>query len=428
MSRSIVPGQYILTRATIQTMSGIRQELSGFIASFVIENSINSDSMRGTADVYDGVGILEELPIRGEEFLTIEVMDALQNKNVYEMKIYKVTNVEVSDTNDLLTYRIHFVSRYRFDASFRRIIEPFDGRISDTVSKIFEKYYPIGSKTTIIENTEGDFRCVIPNYTPIQAMNFLASRAYSKKSPSSSFRFFETDNNFLFVSDEFLIRRALNGTTAIKEFGISDNIGRAGKDFIEQMKNIIEFQNADYVNTVSDLTSGAYRSHVIEIDILSGRVNLPGKSDLHSYSYDENKSQYESTVGKKGVKDKHSPEFVSKYFTQENEKRYITIKDYADDSGENQLRGDQYIPKIVANRTAYRHHLNNTTVNIKTHGRLDVNVGDVITLSIPSFYTSSAITANKQLSGNYLVSDVIQIFTNDTHQTALKIIKYDWSI
>jgi len=427
MTQLTMPGQYRLLRATLVTMTGVAQELSGFIPTFSIEQSIDLDSLRGVAEVYDGVGILESLPIRGEEDFTIVVSDVLDNEITYEMKLYKVTDVEVKDTNDLLTYKIHFVSKSRFDASFRRIIEPFNSTISDIATEIFERYYPIGSKDIIVEPTEGNFRCIIPNYTPIQAMNFLISRAYSERSTSCSFRFFETSENFFFASDEFLIRRALEGETPIKEFGMSDAIDRSGDSFIDQMKNIIEFQNTARVNSISDLTAGAYRSHVIEIDLLAGRVNLPGVSELHSYSYTNQGQNYTTTSGMGGGVDPHSPEFVSAYFTQENERRYIVVKDYADDSGEFQIRGNQFLPQIVANRTAYRHHLNNIIVNMKTHGRLDINAGDVVNLSIPNFYTTSTLERNAQLSGNYLVSDVKQIFVNDVHQTAVKLLKYDWS-
>lgn len=427
MSDFALPGQYKLLSATLRSPSGVSLEFSGFMPVFQIEESINSDCIRGYAEVHDNVGNLENIPIRGEEELSIQVEDVLKKKITYELKIYKVTDVEINDANDGLRYVIHFVSKSRFDATFRRIIEPFDDTIDKIAEQIFSKYYPQGSNELLLESTEGTFRCVIPNYTPIQAMNFLASRAYSTSSPSCSFRFFETVNNYFFVSDEYLINRALENQENIKTFGYSEALDKSGDEFEAQMQNIVSLKNSDRVNTMNDLSSGAYRSHVIEIDLVKRRVNLPGISQENSYDYTQKRGTYVSTAGRGSAQDRHSSSFISSYFTQENERRYIVVKDYADDSGELQLRGDQFLPEIVQNRTAYRHHLNNTVVSAVINGRLDLNAGDLINIQVPEFNYSSQRGLNRQLSGYYMVDTIVQNFVRDVHTTSLKLLKYDWS-
>lgn len=430
MSDFSLPGQYKLLKATLVSFSGEEHEFSGFIPLFSIEESIDSDCIRGFAEVYDNVGFLENLPIRGEEDLILEVEDALRQKQIYEMKIYKVSDVQINDTNDGLRYTIHLVSKSRYNVSFRRIIEPYNDTISNIAKEIFSKYYEsAGAPLPLIsEDTEGTFRCVIPNYTPIQTMNFLANRAYSTTSPSCSFRFFETTKNYHFVSDEFLIRRALEDVNSIKQFSYSEALNKSGAEFAEQMQNLVEIQNSDRANTMSDLMSGSYRSHVIEIDLVKRRVNLPGISQENSYNYLNEKDKYMSTSGRGQGQEVHSREFVDAYFTQENERRYIVIKDYADDSGALQLRGDQYLPEIVANRTAYRHHLNNTIVFAKANGRLDLNAGDIINIQVPQFNSSSQRGTNPQLSGNYMINTMTQNYIRDVHTTSFKLVKYDWSV
>lgn len=434
MSDFSLPGQYKLLKATLVSFSGEEYEFSGFIPVFSIEESIDSDCIRGFAEVYDNIGFLEDLPIRGEEELILEVEDALRQKQIYEMKIYKISDVQINDTNDGLRYTIHLVSKSRYDASFRRIIEPYNDTISNIAEQIFEKYYPktshhgLQSIEPIFEPTEGTFRCVIPNYTPIQAMNFLANRAYSTTSPSCSFRFFETTKNYHFVSDEFLISRALDNIDNIKQFSYSDALNKSGEEFAQQMQNLVEIQNSERANTMSDLMSGSYRSHVIEIDLVRRRVNLPGISQENSYNYLNEKDRYMSTSGRGEGQEVHSPEFIDAYFTQENERRYIVIKDYADDSGELQLRGDQFLPEIVVNRTAYRHHLNNTIVFAKSNGRLDLNAGDIINIQVPQFNSSSQRSINPQLSGNYMITTMTQNYVRDVHTTSFKLAKYDWSV
>ena len=426
MSNFVTPGHYKLLTAVMTTEAGNTVDMVSIIPVFSIEESKDNDSLRGTALVYDNIGVLEDLPIRGEETLELTVEDALGKKLTYTMSIYKITDIEMKTNNDGLRYRIHLVSKSRFDAGSRKIITPYEDTISNIAKDVFSRYYKENTKDFLLEDTEGLFRCIIPNYTPMQTMNFLSSRAYSSKSPSCSFRFFETAENYYFVSDEYLIKRFVEKPQDIKEFTYGSAVDKSGANFIEQMKNIITLRNSERVNTIMDLVSGAYKSNVIEIDLIKRQVTLPGKSTKFEYDYDEAKKNYMSISGRGETEDVHSKEFTERYFTRENEKRYIVIRDY-DDSGTAQLRGDQFVPEIITNRTAYRHHLNNTVTNITINGRLDVNAGDVINLKLLAFNSAQDGTLNKQLAGNYLVNNLTHSFDKDIHQTTLKLVKYDWS-
>lgn len=421
----VLPGQFKLLSAIIRDLNGRETEFSGFIPMFQIEESINFDCITGYAEVHDNVGHLERLPLRGEEDFVIEVEDVLGKRITYNLKIYKITNVEINNANDGLRYFIYFVSKGRYQATFRRIIRPFRNKTSDIAQEIYNEYYP-RDKSLVKEDTSGIFRCVIPNYTPIQAMNFLVSRSYSTSSPSCSFKFFETSENFYFVSDEYLIKQAKQNRASIKEFTFSSAVSKSGEEFDSQMQNLVEIKNTDRVNTMEDLSSGSYRSNVIEIDIMKRVVNMPGISTEHSYDYSESRLKYESTSGQ-GTEGRHTENFIQQYFTQENEKRYVVIKDYGDEDDSDQIRGDQFLPEIVTNRKAYQHHLNNTLLYAKANGRLDLNAGSMINVKIPEFNSDSERGLNPQLSGYYLIDTVTHNFVRDVHLTSLKLLKYDWS-
>ena len=421
-SENILPGYYKLLSATIKAHNSDRSiNISGLIPSIVIEESLDYDCIRGVITLHDSIGFLEDLPVRGEETLTIVLEDALREKRTYELFIYKAMNINIKDTNDGLTYDLHFISKGRYEVSKRKIVRAFDNPISTIAEIIFSTYYPAG-KDCIIEDTDDKFRCTIPTFTPPQAMNFLTSRAYSEKSPSCSFRFFETYDNFYFVSDEFLIKRAKDDPDLIKEFTYNEAIDKSGKQFLAQMQNLKKIENSERVNTITDLNVGAYRSNVIELDIMRRKVTN------RRYNYLEVKDKYASSpVGStEGI---HSESFVNDFFTEENENRYLAVKDYAsigDISGA--IRGEQYLPEITTNRIAYRQRLNNTIVYATAHGRFDLSSGDIIKLVIPDFSvpTGQQRENNKQLSGHYLVNSCTHRFIRDEHDVQLKLVKYDW--
>ena len=69
------------------------------------------------------------------------------------------------------------------------------------------------SKNFLVEPTTGTVSYVIPNWTPFQALNFLAGRAVSvnSRSPGSNFVFYETIRGYRFVSIETLFAGGFRG-------------------------------------------------------------------------------------------------------------------------------------------------------------------------------------------------------------------------
>lgn len=424
MDQYLLPGYYKLISASI-TQYGSRNptEISGIIHKTVIEESIENDSIRGYVSIIDAVGLLEKLPLRGEERLTIEFEDILKQKKIFDLFVYKVDNVSAKNTNDALSYDMHFVSYMRWNAGRHRIIAPFSRSIRDTAEQIFKTYYSPFTKPFVTDATDGNFECVIPNYTPIQAMKFLASRAYNNISPSCSFRFFENSENFYFVPDEYLIADAITNDN-IKEFTFLPAIEKTGNELEAQLRNLIELRNTDRINTVKDLYSGAYKSNPIVIDFVNRTVTD------NRYSYQESKNEFVSlNTRSRVIEDQHSDNFIDYTFTDENERRFLIYKDYQS-LGDlpSSIKSEQFLPKIISRRLAYRHMLYRNTVYAKAYGRLDLKAGDIIKLVVTEFSPNNDnVEMESQLSGNYILHDCTHIFDKDTYETSMMLTKFDWS-
>jgi hypothetical protein len=419
----VLPGYYNLDAAVISNYTGKQIDIQNLITSFNIVESIDLESIRGRVEVLDTIGFMEDFPLRGEENLQIVVEDPFKNKRRFDLFVYKIDNVEIKTSNDGLTYSLHFTSYSTFKAGLRKVVAPYENSISVIAQDIYDKYYDKNLKPFVVEATEGIFRCVIPNYNPIQTMNFLASRAFSTQSPSCSFRFFENGDAFHFVSDEFLLKRAFedNGSK-IKEYTFDDNIDKSGAEFLKQMQNLVELRNVDRVDTMGDLYSGAYVNNVVELDLIRKRlVN-------NRYRYTENKDRYKSFVENGRSIETHSNQFINDVFVTENERKFLLIKDYTTLGDEpSNIRGEQYLSQITSNRLAYRHQLSGTVVEAKTYGRLDLKAGDVIKLLINEFTSETNKGPNPQLSGNYILHSVTHMFTNEVYEMNFRLIKSDWS-
>ncbi len=418
----VLPGYYSLKSAVITTHDGVENDIQNLISVINLSESIDMDSIRGNIDVVDTIGFIENLPIRGEERLQLTLEDPFKTTKTFNLFVFKVDNVQIKPSNDGQTYTLHFTSYSRYKAGLRIVTTHYENAISVIVNDIYEKFYDRSLKEIEVEATDGIFRCIIPKYTPMQAMNFLASRAFSTQSPSCSFRFFENNEKFYFVSDEYLMKKAFeNDGERIKEFTFDNNIDGSGAEFLAQMQNFKALRNVDRVDTMGDIYSGGYRNNVVEIDLIRKRVIN------NRYNYTENRNRYKSFSEIGTTREKHSDRFISDTFNEENERKFLLIKDYTTIGDEpSNVRGEQYLSQIASNRLGYRHHLNGTVVEAKAHGRLDLKAGDVVKLLINEFTSNTSKGPNPQLSGNYILHSINHSFNNDVYEIGLTLIKYDW--
>lgn len=433
------PGYYILKSLVIESIVGVpsdelevqRLDISNLVPSLFVTTGIDQTSLMGSFKVIDGVRVLEEFPLRGEERATIVLMDSLQNEQVYDVFCYKIDDVSVSDENGVLSYRVHFISTQTFRANRFSVTKSFRERIiSDIVAELFNEYFEPGiglnKGIVIYPPTDRIVRCIIPSLKPDEAMQFLSKRAYSSQSPSCSFRFFENNRTYLFASDETLYDEAVQGDR-IFNFTFYDAIPKDPSYFTQRMNNLNTLVNSKRVNTIDDMMNGAYRNKVHILDTLFGRVNLrePG------YNYLETKGAYFRTTSDQ-VGDRHTSQFADEYFNEEIQKEFLTVKDYMDEDGnpDASLPGNHYLAEIGSNRLAFRKHISSITVEATGPGRFDITAGDIVNLDVKEFSGTKDGTApedNKQLSGKYIVKTVNHEMNEDSMLNRYVLIKREWA-
>ena len=426
-------------------------DISLMIGSLSIQQSINSVAISGTIDVLDSVGLIEDVPLRGEESLELELKSLDTNTSItIRAQIYKISDVSSSVSTKQLTYTLHWITKTSFNASKRRLIKAFrDKKASNIVKEIFEESFAKISPSTTsktdptslpdktlqfninndarrklyIQETEDNMRVIIPDYMPTQAIGFVAARTHSKTdSKSSSFRFFETFDSYYFVSDEWLFKRgAIN---KVKEFTYSPFVNSDASDVNAQVKSLISFNNNRRADVASELLGGAYQNSVFEIDLLKHTAKR------YNYKYlDGDKNTFTTSTGKKANSeiDIHSKEFIEDTFSAENAKRFMIIRDYREKANAGEFRDESYFRDIAARRMMYFQHMRATQVSASTRGRLDLQAGEVIKVLVKEMNVSGQSESNNQLSGRYLVTSITSIISEGVLTTGLTLFKYDWS-
>ena len=458
MSESFNPSHCTIESAMIKSADNRDASITALIYGFNLKQSIYSSSFSGTLKVLDLVGTLHDFPLRAEEELELIIKGHdLQTELNIKGQIIKIDGLFKNDLGDGYFYTLHFVSRTTFRAGIQSVITAFTNKSGSHAAKqLFKKYFNQGKELTLatsvgempdnseslqlssnkgrafyIEESDGQMRTIIPDYTPVQAMNFLASKSKAgTQSPSNMFRFFETFGGYYWVTDEWLLKRAMKNANKIKDFYYLSFSEQDASQYADIMvRNVVSFENSNHVDTAADLDSGAYKNTVMEIDF----VNHTRTS--YNFDYQKAKKKYIGMSGQprtSNVGAVHSDKFITETFkdTNKNAKQFVVYRDWQPDGVTSipgqVLRTPQNMVEIIQNRVAYNYHLNNSTVSLGIEGRIDLVPGDVINLITQEPSIALENKQNERLSGKYLIAAVDHSMDQNTLKTQVEAIKYGW--
>lgn len=429
-------------------------DITPIVTGMFIKESIYETSMYASIIIYDMTGLLENMPIIGEEILWISLNDPMMQGTVdFEFCVSGVRSMTILPKNDGIRYILDLYTRTTYGSKLRNVISYFESPASVIAKDIFDQTYEtinyeaVDAKTVIkttssngtsnyniydiadgrrftVEETESVVRCIIPNYTPETALQFLSNRSIShENSPSCSFKFFETKVGYFFVTDEFLVRQAVNKENGsdVKKLYFNPTPDIDPTNINKQITKIKNLEVLNYVDTLDDLYSGAYNAKVLELDVLYGKLNEV------KFTYEDAKKLFTGMNGKQdnSNSEKHSENFMKKYFVDENQKIYTFMKDY-DTYNDVQLKGEQFIPKLTLNRLSYTHRLNSTRLKATIDGRLDICAGDVISLNVTKLNSGDKSEKSEKFSGNFLVTDVSHSIDGAVLTTEFIMSRFGW--
>lgn len=454
--RQAVIKPHMMTKG-VNPSNNIEMDISPMITEVSISEGMGMTMLTGYLKIVDSAGLLGNYPFRGEERLTLVMEDAVKNVRVWDLFIHKIDNVKVTNDDKTLTYNMHFMTFQSFIALNSNIIKSYRGlHISDMALDLFKEHFwrerndetfaevniPSNSRSTnevfkatrrgcVVETTEGFNRLIIPRLPAPAAMNFLVQRAHSPRSPSNSFRFFETSTNYYFISDEELVRRAAQDPLHTFPMTFSPGLPRGGIEFGKEFNNLSHFENIRRIDTIEDLYGGAYKSHVIEADIFNQIANIRPDPNKDFDFYRDMPKYYKAPGGKSVVDaDRHTKEFMEAYSRYDNAKQYLFYKDWSEgtDIDAFQVRGEQYILDIARTRFPFRMFLNSITVVAKGPSRLDIIPGDVIDVNIKEINAQTHEPEdNERLSGKYLVFSLTRHFSVGEGNNLYSLVKVNWT-
>lgn len=408
MSESKSPGDYRLKSATLKTYDNKKvYDIANIVYAINLNETIDDYYVSGSVSVVDTSNFLDNFPILGEESLDLTMEDFFGEEYTWELRVVSVSPVKIDNIGTKLDYSFNVVSRNFIKTDNKEIRRSFKGTVSEIADQVFEEYFETDLELDS-DTTNGSQTFVIPCKTPFETMDFLSRKAFSLEYPSSSFRFFETRNDFKFVTMEGLIKRGKDKPLDEKRNISYQDPKLFSNDPLAAMRNMISFTPLNRVNYLSEMRRGGMINELTLLDLAQKTV------EEKFYKHYEGVNDIESTD--ENTRDYHTEDFIRDNFQKENAMaRYIVYNDTA--------KPDQYYENILPRRLASEYYLDNISVQFQMYGSFDIELGDLVYLTLPKNEVSRDSEDNKTLSGWYIVRKMRHTYGIDDWKTDFLCVK-----
>ena len=438
----INPGDYRITELTIQNFSGQMFDVKDKWVLIDIYESIYAPSLDLVITFADSVGLLETLPLIGEEKIFMTFYTATPDRAIrmifYSYKIEEI----VDNAQQSSAYRLRCCSAESVLNTRLRVYNSYGPTpYSEMAKRIYSEYFEQELKTIFspeyrknfnVEDTKEGYVIAFPGMHPFDALNMIAKRSITlvdNRIPGSLFFFWETLHGHYFRSVETIMRRyaeamEAGNTSDIPTFRMrpknlqdenAPQISVNPADFF----TIDEFEHEKYFDTLTNMEEGMYSRKLVGHNIWDMTV------EQHEFFYDKEgfsqghlkKNSILASAKSLGL----APPNAEKKGAQHN--KFAHVEYYP-------LSGSTFYNNAGQwrlNRGSQIEQINSMILNITVPGTDDVECGSCINLDLPSRvpYTKS----NEVLrSGGYLVTRIQHQFYKGDYKMKIQCSKDSYNM
>lgn len=443
-------GDIHIEEIVIVDKSGAEINIQALLIELNIFEDVFSNFLYGNIVLSDGQGLIEKLPIIGDEYLRIKCgTPGFDEEDLFyrTFRVYAVGDRNVVASDRLQQYTLHFCSQEAIADTLLPFSKTYSGRIDTVVGNIFQDYLELprnlfgstdnksiqeSENTTsllVLGKTSNSIKFTSPMWTPAETINWLASKSLPEHSKGANYLFFETNKQFVFGSIEQLIEMQLNKNILMEHYIYTPaNVMDDGRDTnflytrpaLDKSYRIVEsFSIENNFNTLTNLQNGYFANKLFKFDVI--------KKDYTTHDFDyvaqfEDYKHIETIEGRSGGSffprgTLRNPDTKMMVYPSHPE-LYTGAKNNASDMIENTLQ----------NRISLLNDLNNYKINVTVNGRSDIEVGGIVRFDFPSITPKDETTmesdgTDKYLSGLYLITAVRHKITPIKHMMIMELVK-----
>ena len=402
-----------------------------------ISENIFQNNISGVIAQIDAVNLPTNIPITGQEMLELTFHTPSVGEPItLQFLIDKITDAAPLQNKQTQMYDIHFVCPTYLSNLFININTCFDGSISQAVENIFKSHWNPGNNVSstkdmarrqllTVEPSYGRSKIIIPNWTPLFAINWLSKRAISNDfNKSANYVFYQDLDGFHFSSVDALFMKA---PARMYIFGVTDaeEVVRGGMDkeidVDSTLSNIKKLKICGW-NRSEETKKGAYASSLLMHNIISKRYENFAYSPIQDTDERPTLNAHPSYLSR-GV-----------YNVANKGKSYfVPTHTWLHETGE---ESDSVVPKTgndnvqiwLQRHDAQKAQLLSNSIEFDVSGDSTRRVGDVVSVLIQSMEgvdETGQMKVDGYLSGNYLVTEIRHRIAkgNQGHKMRMKLCK-----
>ena len=411
--------------------------LGGFIELSYYE-SILQDSIKVSyfyADAgssIDGKSVVEGLPMIGTEDVQLVIEDNNQSKIKVDLNVNSINPVYEDSTKSITSLSLVSEQFIRNEEGSARIMERYDGNISENVKRILKDKLKAKSgkklKEKNIEDTANDYNFFGNGRKPYYMLNYLSKASIPKggENTSAGFLFFETSEGYHFKSIDALFSQKQKKSFIYNESSDKSGIP-AGYD-----GKILEHASNNAVNAQSKMEMGTYRTKLVLFDPFNCEYRV-----IEDEAMEEKNVAGKKAVKPKGIKiaGKELPRLNEKFDNKYTRTTYMLVDSGSLPTGKYQPgsegENDDQVKKNkernfkaaeILNQAVRRYNqIFSGMMEITIAGDFSLHAGDVIFVDIPPVKDKVDDTVNKQSGGLYIIADLCHYITTEGTWTKLNL-------
>ena len=416
----------------------------------IFEN-IFSNYLHAHLTLQDAYNIPFKLPILGEETVDVSIrMEGDEGPIIINPPMLHVH--ELSDrflkTNQAQRFSLDLISAQYMSNVHTRVSKAYSGMTADEiVGDIWANYLDDGHGDIFIEPSIGEEQCIIPNWTPHEAFNWLASRAQSEDNDhATNYVYYETMEGCHFKSLNQLAGQPLDkdgNVTPVLTFA-KEHMAKDPAKVESLSAGFIKVDSITYLGQfqkIKNINEGQYSSKLITHDIVKKKIlqhdydgftewlwiNHLGPFPPLSNSDTEVKSGHISRTSFAPPVDPSMAVIDGRRLSDLTDSAVQLYpkhnKMYAQNFGhEHDNKVEDWIQRRAGQMMLY----DGITMQVECSGLSFIRVGMTVILNVASPETTSHgksdVAFDKFLTGIYMITAIKHTFNNDKGQTGYKMV------
>lgn len=400
---------YLIKVLDLITNEGKVISLKNIYTEIKLVEDLFSNYISGQIAITDANDLHQIAPIIGEE--KIKLIYSTDGSTEVS-KVFNLYRIETDQSNsDKVSHNLFIVTEEAMLDLNTKISKAYDKKSIEFM--IRDAFSSISSKNVSVTQSSGLFHIVVPNWSPIQFINYTTSIAKPKNYKGSLYFFYEDSKGFNYKHIEDLFSAESVGLWKANKISRNDPKKDIGE--INPSNNILSYRILkNSTDTFKAMTDGMYANTTLSYDNVS--------KTYKTYVYDYNKN-FQDTI--------HLNQFKlsSNNFNLNSDTQKITYLPSVAHREQSQYYKNNIGNTSVADKKEEVHPWRTTLlsqvmakqIELTVHGNVELTVGKVIDIELPN------ATALEKLKPNFhrfnrkkvLITKCVNTFSNKVHTMKL---------